>query len=287
MSDIIIKTEHLTKDYGNGHGIFDISLEVKKGEVFGFIGTNGSGKTTTIRNMMGFIRPDGGNVSVLGMDSWEHSIDIKPYVSYVPGEIAFPKLASGTEFLKLQAEYLGVTDFDYMNKLIKMFQLDTTANLKRMSKGMKQKTAIVAALMGDRDILVLDEPTAGLDVEARNEILDILRQYMAEDENRSILISSHISSDLEGLCDDIYLIHDGKLLLHEEIDNIMSNYALVKVEERDYEAMDKTYFLAHKKERFGYVCLTNQKQYYIENYPKAVVENGNIDELILLMTGGK
>ena len=80
MSDIIIKTEHLTKDYGNGHGIFDISLEVKKGEVFGFIGTNGSGKTTTIRNMMGFIRPDGGNVSVFGMDSWEQSIDIKPYV---------------------------------------------------------------------------------------------------------------------------------------------------------------------------------------------------------------
>ena len=110
---------------------------------------------------------------------------------------------------------------------------------------------------------------------------------MAEDESRSILISSHISSDLEGLCDDIYLIHDGKLLLHEEIDNIMSSYALVKVDENDYEAIDKRYFLSSKKVNYGYVCLTNQKQYYIENYPKVVVENGNIDELILLMTGGK
>ena len=110
---------------------------------------------------------------------------------------------------------------------------------------------------------------------------------MTEDERRSIIISSHISSDLEGVCDDIYLIHDGKMLLHEEIDNIMSSYALVKIEEKDYETVDKTYFLTTKKEAFGYVCLTNQKQYYIENYPKLVVENGNIDELILMMTGGK
>lgn len=162
MNDIVIKTEHLTKDYGKEHGIFDISLEVKKGEVFGFIGTNGSGKTTTIRNMMGFIRPDIGNATVFGIDAWKRSIDIKPFVSYVPGEIAFPKLSSGTDFLKLQAEYLGVTDFTYMNKLIKMFQLDPTANLKRMSKGMKQKTALVSALMGDRELLILDEPTTGL-----------------------------------------------------------------------------------------------------------------------------
>ena len=165
--------------------------------------------------------------------------------------------------------------------------LPLNKQIKDFSTGMKAKLRVLVAISHEAKLLILDEPTAGLDVEARNEILDMLRQYMAEDENRSILISYHISSDLEGLCDDIYLIHDGKLLLHEEIDNIMSNYALVKVEERDYEAMDKTYFLAHKKERFGYVCLTNQKQYYIENYPKAVVENGNIDELILLMTGGK
>ena len=96
--------------------------------------------------------------------------------------------------------------------------------------------------MNNPEILILDEPTAGLDVEARNEILDMLRQYMTEDESRSISISSHISSDLAGLCDDIYLIHDGKLLLHEEIDNIMNSYALVKVDENDYAAIDKRYF---------------------------------------------
>ena len=159
--------------------------------------------------------------------------------------------------------------------------------LKDFSTGMKAKLRVLVAISHKAKLLILDEPTAGLDVEARNEILDMLRQYMAEDESRSILISSHISSDLENLCDDIYLIHDGKILLHEETDNIMNNYALVKVEEQDYEKIDKEHFLSSKKESFGYVCLTDQKQYYMENYPKVVVENGNIDELILMMTGGK
>lgn len=210
MNDIIIKAEHLTKDYGNGHGIFDVSLAVKKGEVFGFIGTNGSGKTTTIRNMMGFIRPDSGKVSVLGMDSWEKSIEIKPYVSYVPGEIAFPGLKSGTDFLKLQAEYLGVSNFDYMNKLIKMFQLDPSANLKRMSKGMKQKTALVAALMGDREILILDEPTTGLDPLMREVFLELIREEKAK--GKTIFMSSHIFEEIEEVCDRAAMIKDGKII---------------------------------------------------------------------------
>lgn len=210
MSDVVIKTERLTKDYGGGHGIFDVSLEIKRGEVFGFIGTNGSGKTTTIRNMMGFIRPDSGKVSVLGMDAWERSIDIKPFVSYVPGEIAFPKLSSGTDFLKLQAEYLDIDDFDYMNRLIRMFRLDPTANLKRMSKGMKQKTALVAALMGDRDILVLDEPTTGLDPLMREVFLDLIRAE--KDKGKTVFMSSHIFEEIEDVCDRAAMIKDGRIV---------------------------------------------------------------------------
>lgn len=210
MSDMIIKADHLTKDYGDGHGIFDVSFEVKKGEVFGYIGTNGSGKTTTIRNMMGFIKSDKGNVSVLGLDGWKDSISIKPFVSYVPGEIAFPSLKSGTDFLKLQADYLGVTDFTYMNKLIKMFQLDPSANLKRMSKGMKQKTALVAALMGDRDILVLDEPTTGLDPLMRDVFLDLIREEKAK--GKTVFMSSHIFEEIEEVCDKAAMIKDGKII---------------------------------------------------------------------------
>lgn len=231
MSDGIIRTEHLTKDYGNGRGIFDISLEVKRGEVFGFIGTNGSGKTTTIRHMMGFIRPDQGNASILLMDSWKESIKIKPYVSYVPGEIAFPKLNSGTAFLKLQAEYLGISDYTYMNRLIHMFGLDPTANLKRMSKGMKQKTALVAALMGDRDILILDEPTTGLDPLMREVFLELIREEKAK--GKTIFMSSHIFEEIEEVCDRTAIIRDGHLV------DIVDVYALRHEKNKRFTAVFK------------------------------------------------
>lgn len=209
MSDVMLRTEHLTKDYGNGRGIYDISLEIKRGEVFGYIGTNGSGKTTTIRHMMGFVRGDCGRAEVGGMDSWERAADIKTFASYVPGEIAFPRLKSGTEFLKLQAQYQGITDFSYMNRLLKMFQLDATANLRRMSKGMKQKTALVAAMMGDREILILDEPTTGLDPLMREVFLDLIREEKAK--GKTVFMSSHIFEEIEEVCDRAAIIRDGRI----------------------------------------------------------------------------
>jgi ABC-2 type transport system ATP-binding protein len=133
----------------------------------------------------------------------------------------------------------------------------------------------------------MDEPTAGLDVGAREAMLDILREYMEEEPERSILISSHISSDLEHLCDDIYVIHKGKIVLHEEMDTILEKYAVLKVSEAQYQAVDKSYILKEKKENFGISCLTNEKQYYIENYPEIVVESGSLDQVILMLTGGE
>ena len=133
----------------------------------------------------------------------------------------------------------------------------------------------------------IDEPTAGLDVAAREDVLDLLREYMEEKEERAILISSHISSDLEGLCDDLYMIHNGKIVLHEETDVLLGEYAVLKVDEEQYQTLDKQYILSRKKEAFGYQLLTNQKQFYLENYPKVVVENGTIDEAILMMIKGE
>ncbi|MDO5602813.1 MAG: ATP-binding cassette domain-containing protein [Oscillospiraceae bacterium] len=210
MADVVIKTSGLTKDYGNGRGIFDIDIEVHKGEVFGFVGTNGSGKTTTIRNMMGFIKPDSGTSVVNGLDSWRQSADIMKNVSYVPGEIAFPALKTGTEFLKTQAKYLGVTDFGYMNHVIELLQLDPTAHLKRMSKGMKQKTAIVAALMGEKEILVLDEPTTGLDPLMREAFLQLVREE--KQKGHTVFMSSHIFEEIEAVCDRVAMIKDGHII---------------------------------------------------------------------------
>lgn len=226
MSDTVIKTSGLTKDYGHGRGIFGIDLEIKNGEVFGYVGTNGSGKTTTIRSMMGFIKPSGGSSSVSGLDSWSKAPEIMKNVSYIPGEIAFPALATGTAFLKSQAEYLGVTDYTYMNHIIELLQLDPSANLKRMSKGMKQKTAIVAALMGEKDILVLDEPTTGLDPLMRDAFLELIREEKAK--GHTIFMSSHIFEEIEEVCDRVAMIKDGKIV------DIASLYDLRHSKTKDY-----------------------------------------------------
>lgn len=129
----------------------------------------------------------------------------------------------------------------------------------------------------------MDEPTVGLDVVARDEVLTMLREYMEKNENSAILISSHISSDLENLCDDLYMIHNGKIILHEDTDVLLADYAVLKVSEDAYGKIERQYILKTKNEPYGYSCLTNQKQFYLENYPNIAVENGRIDDLIVMM----
>lgn len=151
---------------------------------------------------------------------------------------------------------------------------------------MKRKLQVLAALSHEARLLILDEPTAGLDVLARDELLDMLRAYM-EKEGRSILVSSHISSDLEGLCDDIYMIDNGKIVLYEETDVLLDSYGLLKVTEEQFKRLEREHLLRHKKEEFGYSCLTDQRQFYQENYPDIAVEKGTIDELIMMMIRGE
>jgi ABC-2 type transport system ATP-binding protein len=156
-------------------------------------------------------------------------------------------------------------------------------NACHLSGGERNRLASALILASSAPILLFDEPTAGLDVVARNEVLDMLRSYLAEDPGRSMLISSHISSDLEGLCDDICMIHDGKIILHEETDVIISDYALMKLTPAMYETIDRQYLLSVRKEPYGYACLTNQRQFYAENYPEIVMEAGNVDDLIIML----
>ena len=166
------------------------------------------------------------------------------------------------------------------------FKIPLNKQIKEFSTGMKAKLNVLLALSHHSRLLILDEPTAGLDVVAREEILDLLREYM-EIPGRSIVISSHISGDLEHFCDDLYMIHEGKIVLHEETDRILEEYGFLKVSEQEYEALDKEYLLRVRKESFGYSCLTNQKNYYLENYPGIIVEKGSVDEVISMLVKGE
>ena len=206
----MIEISHLTKDYGGGKGIFDIDLNVDEGEVFGFVGINGAGKTTTIRHLMGFLKPEKGYCKINGLDCWNDSSDVMKKVGYIPGEIAFPDASTGNEFLKKQAELLNLTDMSFTESIIQKLQLDPTANLKRMSKGMKQKTAVVAALMADPEVLIFDEPTTGFDPLMRLVFVEILLEEKKK--GKTIFMSSHMFDEVEDTCDKVALIRDGKIV---------------------------------------------------------------------------
>jgi ABC-2 type transport system ATP-binding protein len=206
----VLKIEHLTKDYGNNKGVFDVSFEINQGEVFGFLGPNGAGKTTTIRHLLGFSRPNSGKTSILGFDAWGNPKEIQKRLGYLPGEISFPNDMKGSQFIKYIAQMRGLSDMTKANKLIAQFELDPSGDLKRMSKGMKQKIALVCAFMHDPDILILDEPTSGLDPLMQARFIELISE---EKENgKSILMSSHMFEEVEGTCDRIGMIKKGKLI---------------------------------------------------------------------------
>ena len=254
----IISINNLTKDYGHGRGIFDFTFNIKRGEVFGFVGTNGSGKTTTIRNMMGFIKPRKGKITINGYDSWKDAYDIKKSVGYIPGQIDFPDVGTGTNFLKIQADFLGIKDLSYMNKLIDMFKLDTNASLKRMSKGMKQKTAIVAAFMSEPDILIMDEPSTGLDPMMRDKLIELILEQKKK--GKTIFMSSHIFKELEDTCDRVAFIHNGKMIdtisLSQFSEYVDKQYKIGFIENSEYQQFLKSnYEIVSKNDKYYHLVI--------------------------------
>lgn len=279
----MLKLEHVKKQYKDFH--LDCSLTVKPGMITGLIGANGAGKSTTFKAVLGLIRTESGMVELFGKRPEEITPEDKERLGVVLADSGFSGYLSIRDLIPVLKAMYHQFDQTYFEEQCRRFELPMTKKIKEFSTGMKRKLQVLAAISHYADLLILDEPTAGLDVLARDEMLTMLREYM-ETEGRAILISSHISSDLEDFCDDIYMIDHGQVVLHEETDTLLNEYGLLKLDGKQYESLDKTYVLRYKKENFGYSCLTNQKQFYRENYPDIVVEKGSIDELIMMMVRG-
>ena len=279
----MLKLEHVKKQYKDFH--LDCSLTVKPGMITGLIGANGAGKSTTFKAVLGLIRMESGIVELFGKRLDEITPEDKERLGGVLADSGFSGYLSIRDLIPVLKAMYHQFDQTYFEEQCRRFELPMTKKIKEFSTGMKRKLQVLAAISHHADLLILDEPTAGLDVLARDEMLTMLREYM-EIEGRAILISSHISSDLEDFCDDIYMIDHGQVILHEETDTLLNEYGLLKVDGKQYESLDKTYVLRSRKETFGYSCLTNEKQFYQENYPDIVVEKGSIDELIMMMVRG-
>lgn len=280
----MLKIEHLKKHYNNFS--LDCSLELMPGCVTGLIGQNGAGKSTIFKAILGLISTDGGSITILGKDMKDFTAKDKEELGVVLSDSGFSGYLRIKDIILVLQNMYPKFDKSFFIKQVQRFQLPLDKKIKDFSTGMKAKLKVLVAISHNAKLLILDEPTSGLDVIARDELLDMLREFMEKEEERSILISSHISGDLESLCDNLYMIHDGKIILHEDTDVLLSDYALLKADAKQYDELDKQFILRSKKEAYGYSCLTNQKQYYRENYPKIAIEKGTIDEVITMMIRG-
>lgn len=277
----MVKLENVKKQYQDF--CLECSLEIPTGQVTGIIGRNGAGKTTAFKAMLGLIKIDGGSVELFGKDGRTLSAKDRERIGTVLADSGFCGYLTIKDYVPmLAAMYKDFSKEKFVSECERM-GLPIKKKIKDFSTGMKRKLQILTALSHNAELLVLDEPTVGLDVIVRDEILEMLQDYMKTEE-RSILISSHISSDLEGICDDIYMIDNGKIVMHEDTDVILGGYGLIKATRGQFEKLDKTYILKSYEADFGYNCITNQKQFYLENYPDIVIENGSLDLMMRMFS---
>lgn len=221
----VIEIKNITKDYGQGRGVFHASFEVAQGEVMGFLGPNGAGKTTTIRQVMGFIKPDRGSISINGFDSFKDAACIQKSLGYLPGEIALPEDLSAVDFVKFYASMRKQDSLSRAHELFDMFELSKNdkGKIKRMSKGMKQKIGIICAFMGCPDVYVLDEPTSGLDPLMQNRFVDLIHE-----ENRrgaTVLMSSHMFEEVERTAARTAIIKSGHIVAVEDMHKLREGRA--------------------------------------------------------------
>lgn len=265
----MIEVKKLTKDYGNNKGIFDVSFEINKGEVVGFLGPNGAGKTTTIRHLLGFIKNHQGNAYINGFDSFKDEVEIQKIVGYLPGEINFINDLRGDIFLKFIAELKGVKNLKYVEELLIRFDLDPKQPIKKMSKGMKQKLGIVIAFMNKSEVLILDEPSSGLDPLMQQVVVDLILEHKKL--GATILISSHMFEEVEKTCDRIIMIKNGRIVADNNVlelkDKQIKKYI---IEFSDIKERDKFINTYHA------IVLSDTKIEYILK--------GDIDELIKVLT---
>lgn len=281
----MLKITDVKKNYGTF--TLGCSLEVRPGMITGLIGANGAGKSTTFKAVLNLIPIDAGQITVFGKAHTALTPKDKEKIGVVLADSGFSEYLTIKDVAVIMRNmYQEFDEAEFIDKCQK-FNLPLKKKIKEFSTGMNAKLKLLAAMSHGAELLILDEPTLGLDVTAREELLALLQDYLEEKEGRSVLISSHISGDLEKFCDDVYMIHEGQIVLHEEVGTLLDDYGVIKVEDARYPAIDKTWLLRQKKESFGYRFLTNQRQFYQENYPNMIVEKSSIDDVILMMTKGE
>lgn len=282
-----LEIKNLTKTYPNSdYRLDNVSFAIPRGTIMGFVGENGAGKTTTMNAILNTIKKDSGTIKIFGREMGDKDKEIREQVGVVFDADNFPELLTPLQLSKVMAGTYTQWDQLFFLETAKRFNLNTRKKIKQFSRGMKIKLALTVALSHRPQLLILDEATSGLDPIVRDEILGVFLEFV-EDENHSILMSSHITSDLEKIADYITFIHQGKVLLTENKDVLLYEYGIARCKAEQFQLIDRADMMAYKKRDYQIDVLVKDRKTFGQKYSGIIVDTGSIDEIMLLLIKGE
>ena len=280
-----IEVNNLSKKYDTFE-LKNINFTVPKGSIVGFVGENGAGKTTTIKSILN-ITNSSGSIKILGKNIKQYEKEIKQNIGVVLDDSFLSEYLTAKQINSIMKDiYNEWNENKYINYL-KQFNLPINKLLKDYSSGMKMKLKIATAISHNPKLLILDEPTSGLDPVVRNEILDIFRNYIEEDETRSIFISTHITTDLEHISDYIVFIKNGEIIFNLPTIELLENYGIIKCSKEDFSKIDEQDYIRFKQEKYQYEVLTDNKENIIKKYDITTIDKPSIEDIMLLYVKGE
>lgn len=282
----IIEIKNLKKKYDDKFELGEIDITIPKGVIVGLIGENGSGKTTLIKLMLNIIKSDNGEIKIFGKDNKRKEKEIKEDIGVVLDNMFFPELLNAKDINNSMKDIYKNWDSKLYFSYLKEFDLPDNKSLKSMSKGMRKKLEIATALAHKPKLLILDEPTSGLDPVIRNEVLDIFQKFI-EDEEHGVLLSTHITSDLEHIANEIIFIDKGKKVLQKSRDEIIDNYGILKCDIDYFSNIDKKDIITYKKTKYAYEILVDDKEKTSKKYPSCVIDKITLENLMVLVIKGE
>ena len=282
----IIEIKNLKKKYDDKFELGKIDISIPKGVIVGLIGENGAGKTTLIKSILNIIKIDSGEIKIFGKDYKKEEKVIKEDIGVVLDNMFFPELLNAKDINNSMKDIYKNWDSKLYFSYLKEFDLPENKPLKSMSKGMRKKLEIVTAISHKSKLLILDETTSALDPVVRSEVLEVLQKFI-EDEEHSILLSAHITSDLERIADEIIFIDKGKKVLQKSRDEIIDNYGILKCDIDYFSNIDKKDIIAYKKTKYAYEILVNDKKQASKKYHNCVIDKITLEDLMVLVIKGE
>lgn len=279
-----VEVNNITKKY-DGFTLDNVSLNVPKGAIMGFVGQNGAGKTTTIRSLLNITNIDSGSIKIFGMDIKEHEAEIKSRIAVVFDELPFHECLNAVQLDRIMKELYTKWSSEKFFEYLERFALPKKKKFSQLSKGMKMKLQIAVALSHEAELLIMDEATSGLDPVVRSEMLDVFLEYIG-DENHSILMSSHITSDLERIADSITFIHGGKILMSDYKDVILEDHRMIKCSDSDISQIDSADIVSIRRSQFSNEVMVRNFAQNGYKYSRMIADKTTLDEILLFNVKG-